>query len=551
MPPVQVRAQEVRAVPPPPVATDPEVLAQVREDASHFAGGRAAGLVRPRSEEEVAAALARAAAEHVPVLVIGAQSSLTGGAVPLGDRVIATAGLDSIGRVNAGVATGSGASLAASATVWVGPGARLDRLRESLLAQGWDYPPVPTYQQACLGGTVATNAAGSATYKYGTTRAWVRSLRVLTVEGYLLELERGAHVAPAGGEFELALPDGGIRRFLAPSYPSPAVKKSSMGYYSAPELDLVDLFIGSEGTLGVITGVKIALMRPPPAMLAAMVFTKDEPAAVELATALRQASEYKRTGRAGSLVDVRAIEHLDGASLNLVRARGLADRLKMPLPRDARVALYLEIELPEPVSDSAVLDDLGRVTMGSWVDTPVGQLFLLLAKRRLLENVELALPGEPSRLAAFREFREAVPLAVNETVAERRRLDPAIAKLAGDMCVPFEKLGELLTFQRKELSARGLEHVVFGHISDGNVHPNVLARSAEEMARGREALLAIAVRVKELGGSPLSEHGVGRNPLKQEMMARHHGEEGLAQMKAVKSALDPHWRLARGVLFSR
>lgn len=547
---VRVEAKSVAQVASPDVVTDPGALRSVLADASHFPGGHASGLVRPRSEEEVAAALREAYLQGAPVLPIGAQSSLTGGAVPMGDRVISLAAMNGIGKLDGGVASGTGASLNSSATIWVGPGARLAELKELVELKGWEYPPAPTYQLACVGGTVATNAAGSATYKYGTTRKWVRGLRVLTVDGYLLELERGDYVAQQGGAFEIVLPNGEVRRVPVPKWPMPAVKKTSMGYYSAPDVDLIDLFIGSEGTLGVITAVKLALMRPPPSLLCCLVFMRDEAEGRELATALRQASEYKRSGRAGSAVDVRAMEHMDAASLALVRTRGLDFKLKIPLPPEAKMALYFEVELAEKTSGKQVLADLDTVTMGSFAASTAGQVFQLLSKKRALAHLELAMPDEPSRIQAFREFREAIPMAVNETIGERKALfDPTIAKLGGDMCVPYEKLGVLMAFQKKEFESRGLEYVVFGHISDGNIHPNILARDAKDMAAGREALLAVAAKCKELGGSPLSEHGVGRNPLKQELMKRYHGSETIEQMRVIKLALDPKWRLSRGVLF--
>ena len=535
---MRVPARLVRAVTPPPVVTDPDALAAVREDASRYTGTGAKSLVRPGSEEEVAAALRAAAADGVPVLAIGAQSSLTGGSTPFGDRVIATDALAELSAIEGDA-------------VWCGPGVRLDRLRAQLAPAGWDYPPVPTYQLACLGGTVATNAAGSATFKYGVTRDWVRALRVLTVEGELLEVERGQYVARAGDAFEIA-----GRHVPVPDYPWPRVKKCAMGYHSAPEVDLIDLFIGSEGTLGVVTGVKIGLSRAPAAVLAALIFTRDEAGAVELAAALRRTSEDTRAGVPGSALDVRAIEHMDGASLDLVRARGFVERLRVPLPPDARMALYCEIELPAALPDDRILEVLAATLEGRDAGAGAGaggaaaaQLFALLRDRALLDRLELALPGEPSRLTAFREFREAVPMAVNETIRERQQRDPAIYKLGGDMCVPFECFGELLEAQRRELESRGLEHVIFGHISDGNVHPNVLARTAAEMGAGTHALLAIAKRVSALGGAPLAEHGVGRSPMKQVMLAAHHGPAAMARMRGIKSALDPAWRLARGVLF--
>ena len=90
---------------------------------------------------------------------------------------------------------------------------------------------------------------------------------------------------------------------------------------------------------------------------------------------------------------------------------------------------------------------------------------------------------------------------------------------------------------------------MWGHISDGNVHPNVLPRSYADVERGKEAILYFGREVARLGGCPLAEHGVGRNPVKQALLRELYGEAGIEQMRAVKRALDPEWKLAPGVIF--
>jgi D-lactate dehydrogenase (cytochrome) len=119
------------------------------------------------------------------------------------------------------------------------------------------------------------------------------------------------------------------------------------------------------------------------------------------------------------------------------------------------------------------------------------------------------------------------------------------------MIVPFDRFGEMMAVYRDGFGSRGLDFAVWGHISDGNVHPNVLPRSFDDVERGKEAILSFGKAVARLGGCPLAEHGVGRNPVKQALLRGLYGEEGIEQMRAVKRALDPSWKLAPGVIFNR
>ena len=103
---------------------------------------------------------------------------------------------------------------------------------------------------------------------------------------------------------------------------------------------------------------------------------------------------------------------------------------------------------------------------------------------------------------------------------------------------------------RSTLERHGLDYAIWGHVSDGNLHPNVVPRSFDDVRRGREAILEIARGVVAMGGAPLAEHGVGRSALKQQLLRELYGPEGIDQMRAVKRALDPEWKLAPGVLFA-
>jgi D-lactate dehydrogenase (cytochrome) len=168
----------------------------------------------------------------------------------------------------------------------------------------------------------------------------------------------------------------------------------------------------------------------------------------------------------------------------------------------------------------------------------------------VFDVTELALPGDRRRAEQLVAVREAVPSGVNQRVgAAKRDVDLRIEKTAADMVVPFDRFGEMMDVYRHGFAARGLDFAVWGHISDGNVHPNVIPRSYDDVLRGKEAILAFGREVARLGGCPLAEHGVGRNPVKQALLRQLYGDAGVAQMRAVKQALDPGWKLAPGVIF--
>jgi len=161
----------------------------------------------------------------------------------------------------------------------------------------------------------------------------------------------------------------------------------------------------------------------------------------------------------------------------------------------------------------------------------------------------MAVPGDRSRAAQLLALREAVPEAVNRRVGIAKQRDARIEKTAADMIVPFDRVGELLALYERELDRRGLDAAIWGHISDGNLHPNVIPRSLADVESGKEAILLFGREVIRMGGSPLAEHGVGRNPVKQQLLAELYGAAGIDQMSAVKRAIDPDGRMAPGVLF--
>jgi D-lactate dehydrogenase (cytochrome) len=496
----------------PPVEHDPDLLRSFLSDAAHVPGGIAAGVVFPTDVNEVAAVIA----ESARVLPVGAQSSLTGGATPRGEVVLSTRRLTEIDEARGG-------------TVRAGAGVPLSQLQGVLADRGLYYPPAPTFDGAFAGGTVATNAAGAATFKYGTTRHWVDSLTIVLADGSILDLQRGEVRASDDGRFEIERSTGEVTTVQIPTYTMPAVAKLSAGYYAAPGMDLVDLFVGSEGTLGVIVDVTLRVI-PRPAFCVAFVQCDSESQALDVTSALR--SRAMAAWRGDGALDVAAIEYIDAKSVAL-----LDD------PAFARAGLA------RPSGGSTLL--LAQIELGAQSDTALLMLDELLTACRVESDPVLALPGDDRGATRLIELRESVPASVNAMVAAAKTsVHPDIQKTAGDLIVPFERLGQSLALYRDALERRGLDYAVWGHASDGNLHPNVIPKSLEDMGKGRDAIREMARGVMAMGGAPLAEHGVGRSALKQSLLVEMYGERGIEEMRAVKRALDPEGKLAAGVLFA-
>ena len=502
------------------------------EDAAHYSGGHAAGVVFPRSVTDIVEMLGQATA----VLPIGAQSSLTGGATPMGDLIIATS------RMNRVVSR-------SASRITVEAGITIAAMQEHLAASGAWFPPAPTFTGASAGGIVSTNAAGAATFKYGSTREWVEGLAVVLADGTILDLKRGDHVAQSG-VFELETRSGS-RCVPVPSYVMPNVAKRSAGYHASPGMDLVDLFIGAEGTLGVIAQVTFRVMTPAPQAALALIPCQSDREALDLVMALEQASiETRRAGHAAG-IDVAAIENMDARSIAILREDGADSANAVSFPEGSAVALLVQLELPPGTTAAAAYDQIASALTPAGADTALTRFCRMLDEHSLLEVTELALPGDRRRAQQLIAVREAVPAGVNRRVGTAKRdIDARIEKTAADMVVPLRVFGDMMAVYRRGFEARGLDYAIWGHISDGNVHPNVIPRSYDDVVRGKEAILEFGLAAVARGGCPLAEHGVGRNPVKQALLRQLYGERGIDEMRAVKRALDPGWKLAPGVIFT-
>ena len=507
------------------VKTEQDEIQSFLADSSNLRGGHASRVLLPESAGEVAETLAALSRAREPVTVAGAGTGLVGGRVPFGGVVLSTQLLNRVGEITREPA-GGGCAVA-------GAGVVLAHLQRAAHAENLFYPPDPTEWSCFVGGSVATNASGSRSFKYGPTRRYVRRLQIALATGDLLDLRRGDVRAGEDGRILLPLPRGRTIEARLPSYRMPRTRKHAAGYYVEPGMDLLDLFVGSEGTLGVITEVEVSLLAQPENVLAGIVFFRSEG---ELLAFVREARERSLGAReaargeggrenAGAVtaavetrgLDARSLEYFDARSLNFLRERYSL------VPDAAAGAVYFEQEMSGETEDllmsewASLCEKYGALADSSWFGT-----------------------NEHDR-REMREFRHALPVMVNEWLARHGQ-----RKVSTDMAVPDEAFPEMLRFYRETLDASRLYYVIFGHVGDNHVHVNVLPRDDVEAVAARDVYGRFVQRAVKLGGTLSAEHGVGK--LKRAFLRELYGERHLREMAALKRAFDPACILGRGNL---
>ena len=213
--------------------------------------GQADSISFPRTEAEVIAIIKELHARGERVTTQGARTGITAGAVPCGGHILNLSRMKAIGTIRRDAPSGA-------ATLTVQPGALIQEIYQVVKADGLFFPPDPTETSASIGGMAACNASGAMSFCYGPTRHWVQSLRIVLSDGDLLVLTRGAQRAQ-GRAFSLTTASGRRISGQLPGYTQPPIK-SAAGYYVTDDMDLLDLFIGMEGTLGVITEIELRLI---------------------------------------------------------------------------------------------------------------------------------------------------------------------------------------------------------------------------------------------------------------------------------------------------
>ena len=449
------------------VTTDADVRQSFSRDASGLELIPDA-VARPTTHAEVVEILAQAARDRTPVTPAGGQTSTTAASLTSEGTLLSLRGLTGIHDIDD-----------ATQTVRVGAGELLGPLKRTLAASGWLLAPDPTSEEDCtVGGALACNASGARSLRYGPTRSHVRGITVALITGETLELRR------------------------------PSLEKNTVGF--EPVHDLVDWFIGSEGTLGVIVAAELQLLPEPAWVLGLSIPFPSDADALAFVVAARESATLRP----------RCLEYLDGAAFSIARTAA-QDPQWAP---DASAMIYTE--LSGDAHEEPALDD-----------------WLALAARFRAADDDIRVYDGESALRDARRLRHAVPATMHERAAPHRALGGR--RISTDWAVPYRRLSEALTISRRAVEARGLDlPVTFGHAGNGHPHQNFVGRDSHQVERITDAVSETLRGVIALGGTVAAEHGIGK--IKARWLPLQLTGTQQRMMRAVKQELDPHGLLGRG-----
>ncbi|MBS4033260.1 MAG: FAD-binding oxidoreductase [Ignavibacterium sp.] len=485
--------------------TDQEEIQNFLSDASNFKGSCEA-VYFPGSKDDLISILKEANSSGQKVTVSGNGTGLTGARVPQGGIVVSTERLNKIIEIN----TTDGYAI-------VEPAVLLTEFLSELKTSGYFYPPDPTEKNCFIGGTVATNASGAKTFKYGPTRSFVEELEVILPNGDELYLIRGRNLAfdyvlnlisVNSNNYTLKLPQNNL-----------PLTKNAAGYFTSRNLDAIDLFVGSEGTLGIFTKIKLKILPLPEKVISAVFFFTKEMDALKFIDDARIISYNSRRNNLKDELDALALEFFDQNALEFLKS-------DFPnLPTDSEAAVWLEQE-----ADAANEDKL----LEKWTS-------ILLAHNGNEDAVWFA--TDDKEREKISEFRHAVSANVNEYISRNN-----FKKLGTDIAVPDEIFISFYHEIKQIAVDSKLDFLTYGHFGNSHIHLNILPKNQNEYEAGRKLYLDICDKAVANSGTISAEHGVGK--LKREYLERMLGNKVISQMRELKRTLDPNYILCAGNIFS-
>lgn len=443
---------------------DPSALEGYARDVSGLRSVPEA-VARPESHEETVELMLQAASERRCVTAAGAQTSTTGASVAALDWLLSTRAMARILDIDP-----------ARRIARVEPGVLIGDLQRACAPHGLFFAPDPTSEEECtVGGAIACNASGPRTLRYGPTRAHVQSVRAVLADGTDFTAAR------------------------------PGVEKNTVGFHLAH--DPVDWFVGSEGTLGIVTEAELRLLPVPAQVLGLGVPFPDAERALAFIVAARETPG----------VAPRCLEYFDGESFAIARA-AMGDAGWAP---SAGAMVYLE-EAGE-----------GEPPLDAW---------LALGEQYGARDVDVRVFDGEHALREARRLRHALPAAMHERTAPY--LPQGGRRMSTDWAVPYRLAAAALAQAATINAAHGLSPVTYGHLGNGHPHQNFVARDPAEVTRVEQAIAETLRAVLAMGGTVAAEHGIGK--VKAKWLGLQAGSRQLAVMRALKQAFDPEGRLAPG-----
>ncbi len=473
-------------------------------DAANY-HGNCSKVFFPSNKQEIAEAIKYARDTKSSVTIAGNRTGLTGSGIPKGGIVISTEKLNKIISINK-----------KEKFAILEPGVLLCDFHEAINDKGLFYPPDPTEQNCFIGGTIATNASGAKTFKYGPTRNFVSSLRIMLSNGDTIHLERGK-VFAKNYTLKLTTDSGKIMRILIPDYIMPKTKHAA-GYFAEPNMDAIDLFIGSEGTLGIIYEIQLRLVDLPKNVLSSIVFFETESDAFNFAAEARNISYNSRIKKRDDRIDALGLEFFDKFALEFISAD------YANIPQNAKAAIWFE---------QIIVEENEEEILEQWTN-------LIEKHNASLNDAWFAVDYKARQV--FKKFRHSVAQKVSEYLSRNN-----FTKVGTDTAVPENKLREFYSFAVKKINENNLQFVTYGHIGNAHLHINMIPKNKKELLTAKNIYAVLCKRAVALGGTISAEHGIGK--LKIDYLFDMFGEENIYKMAKLKKTIDPLLLFGIGNMF--
>ena len=486
------------------IKTSPDEIQDFLTDAANIKGYCDA-VYFPENENEIIQILKEANIKKQKVTVAGNGTGLTGGRVPQGGIVVSTSKMNKILEINE-----------KEKYAIVQSGVILKDLQDEVEIKKLFYPPDPTERNCFIGATVATNSSGAKTFKYGPTRNYVSAINIVLPDGELLKLNRNEQIAE---EYKLHLITCSNKNITLdlPSYEMPDLKHAA-GYFIKKNMDAIDLFIGSEGTLGIITELKLQLIDLNENILSSVIFFENEDDALSFLTEARELSYTSRKTNLQFEIDARGLEFFDQRSLKF-----LADDFSQ-IPDNAQAGVWFEQEFNAQTEE---------IIFEKWME--------LITRHNGNEETAWFASNKNER-EKFKDFRHAISWKVSEYINRVK-----ITKVGTDIAVPDEKFIDFYKWIKTEILKTELDFIIYGHFGNSHVHLNMLPKDQKEHHLAKTFYMLVCEKAISLNGTVSAEHGIGK--LKKEYLLKMFGEENIKQMAAIKLALDPNKVLGIGNMF--
>ena len=486
------------------IKTAPDEIQNYLVDASNFKGYCDA-VYLPANENEIIEILKEAKSKKQKVTIAGNGTGLSGARVPQGGIVISTEKINKILEINP-----------ETKSAIVEPAVVLRDFQTKVREYNLLYPPDPTEKNCFIGGTLSTNASGEKTFKYGATRVYVEKLDIILADGDHLKLERGKFKAE-GYKLYFRTESGKEYKLEIPVINMPLTKNAA-GYYCKKDMDAIDLFVGSEGTLGIITKAHLNLLPYPEKIISCIVFFDDEKDALRFISDTRNKSYQTRIEKSKNTIDALALEFLDGNSLTFIKED--YDQI----PSNAKAAVWFEQEVNQ-YNEEQLFD--------SWMK-------LVSDNKGNEESAWFAMNEKEKE--EIQGLRHKVSLKVADYLTQNN-----VKKLGTDSAVPDERFTEFYYFCTEEMKRNKFNYIAYGHFGNSHLHMNILPKNEEEYDRGKIIYRDICRKAVELGGTVSAEHGIGK--LKTKYLLDMYGEKIMNKMAGIKKKLDPNLIFGIGNIF--